>query len=128
MPKKDSKQGDGTSRGAGGVSWSSAVGDEQADDGSGLRRFAQPVSDELVLVAVERAERHQLRGDPGVMLGDVFAHMGFIYTSSGVSRGAMFATHRPSSPYRTSSEHHSCGNCSSATPPATSQTSRSPPG
>jgi hypothetical protein len=40
------------------------------------------VSDALVLAATERAERHQLRGEPGVMLSDVFAHMGFVYNGA----------------------------------------------
>jgi len=47
-----------------------------------LRPFAHPVSDALVLAAAERAERHKPRGGPGVMLGDVFAHMGFIYNGA----------------------------------------------
>jgi hypothetical protein len=49
---------------------------------SELRPFAHPVSDALVLAAVERAERHRPRDEPGVMLGDVFAHMGFVYNGA----------------------------------------------
>lgn len=47
-----------------------------------LRPFAHPVSDALVLAAAERAELHKPRGGSGVMLGDVFAHMGFIYNGA----------------------------------------------
>lgn len=47
-----------------------------------LRPFAYPVSDALVLAAAERAERHKPRGGQGVMLGDVFAHMGFLYNGA----------------------------------------------
>ena len=49
---------------------------------SELRPFAHPVSDALVLAAADRAERHQPRSEPGVMLGDVFAHMGFVYNGA----------------------------------------------
>lgn len=49
---------------------------------SELRPFAHPVSDALVLAATERAERHRPRDEPGVMLGDVFAHMGFVYNGA----------------------------------------------
>jgi hypothetical protein len=59
--------------------------DREPEDGSlgcELRPFAHPVSDALVLAAAERAERHRPRGGPGVMLGDVFAHMGFLYNGA----------------------------------------------
>lgn len=51
---------------------------------SELCRFAHPVSDALVLAALDRAECHRGRGadDPGVLLGDVFAHMGFVYNGA----------------------------------------------
>jgi signal transduction histidine kinase len=51
---------------------------------SELRPFAHPVSDVLVLASLDRAERHRGRGanDPGVLLGDVFAHMGFVYNGA----------------------------------------------
>lgn len=51
---------------------------------SELRPFAHPVSDALVLAAIDRAERHSRRGseEPGVLLGDVFAHMGFVYNGA----------------------------------------------
>jgi hypothetical protein len=81
MPTKDSKQVDGTRRDDD-VARSSAVRDEQGGGGSELRRFAHPVSDELVLAAAERAERHKPRSEPGVMLGKVFAHMGFLYNGA----------------------------------------------
>lgn len=62
------------------------TGDPESDDGSlacELRPFAHPVSDALVLAAAERAELHKPRGGcSGVMLGDVFAHMGFIYNGA----------------------------------------------
>ena len=48
-----------------------------------LRPFAHPVSDALVLAAAERAERHHAsRPSPGVMLAEVFAHMGFVYNGA----------------------------------------------
>ncbi len=40
-----------------------------------LRRF-EPVSDELVLAAVERAEHHRERQDEGVMMSDIAEHLG----------------------------------------------------
>ncbi len=54
---------------------------EPAPGESELRPFAHPVSDALVLAATERAEHHKPlpKGLSGVLLGDVFAHMGFIY-------------------------------------------------
>jgi hypothetical protein len=72
---------------------------------SELRPFAHPVSDALVLAATERAERHRLRDEPGVMLGDVFEHMGFVYNGAAtrqlrprldalVSAGALEQTRR----------------------------------
>ena len=45
-----------------------------------LRRF-EPVSDELVLAAVERAERHREREDEGVMMSDIAEHLGFVHGS-----------------------------------------------
>jgi hypothetical protein len=61
------------------------AGDRERESGAlacELRPFAHPVSDALVLAAAERAERHKPRGGPGVMLGDVFAHMGFLYNGA----------------------------------------------
>jgi hypothetical protein len=54
-------------------------GPELAPGDSELRPFAHSVSDALVLAALDRAECHRGRDadDPGVLLGDVFAHMGF---------------------------------------------------
>lgn len=72
MPSADRKQHKG-------------AGDREPEDGAlacELRPFAHPVGDALVLAAAERAERHRPRGGPGVMLGDVFAHMGFIYNGA----------------------------------------------
>jgi hypothetical protein len=45
-----------------------------------LRRF-EPVSDELVLAAVERAERHREREGEGVMMSDIAEHLGFSHGS-----------------------------------------------
>jgi hypothetical protein len=45
-----------------------------------LRRF-EPVSDELVLAAVERAERHRERDGEGVMMSDIAEHLGFVHGS-----------------------------------------------
>jgi hypothetical protein len=45
-----------------------------------LRRF-EPVSDELVLAAVERAERHRGREGEGVMMRDIAEHLGFVHGS-----------------------------------------------
>jgi hypothetical protein len=61
------------------------AGDRERESGASaceLRPFAHPVSDALVLAAAERAECHKPRSGPGVMLGDVFAHMGFIYNGA----------------------------------------------
>lgn len=71
----------------------SSADKEQEGDGGGreaergpseceLRPFAHPVSDALLLAAVERAERHSAASRPGVPLGDVFAHMGFVYNGA----------------------------------------------
>ncbi len=49
---------------------------------SELRPFAHPVSDALVLAAVERAEVHRARDEPGVFPRDVFQHMGFAYNAA----------------------------------------------
>jgi hypothetical protein len=46
------------------------------DRGGELRRF-EPVSDELVLAAVGRAERHRERAGEGVMMSDIAEHLGF---------------------------------------------------
>jgi hypothetical protein len=45
-----------------------------------LRRF-EPVSDELVLAAVRRAERHREREGDGVMMSDIAEHLGFVHGS-----------------------------------------------
>jgi len=45
-----------------------------------LRRF-EPVTDDLVLAAVERAERHREREDEGVMMSDIAEHLGFVHGS-----------------------------------------------
>jgi len=66
---------DGGKRGAG-VRSSRA----SRDRGGELRRF-EPVSDELVLAAVERAERHRERRDEGVMMSDIAEHLGFVHGS-----------------------------------------------
>ena len=41
----------------------------------------EPVSDGLVLAAVERAERHREREREGVMLSDIAEHLGFVHGS-----------------------------------------------
>lgn len=43
----------------------------------GLRRF-EPVSDEVVFAAIERAERHRGSKPSGVSLGGIVAHLGFV--------------------------------------------------
>jgi hypothetical protein len=53
---------------------------EPRDRGGELRRF-EPVSDELVLAAVGRAERHRGREGEGVMMGDIAEHLGFVHGS-----------------------------------------------
>jgi hypothetical protein len=53
---------------------------EPRDRAGELRRF-EPVSDELVLAAVERAERHREREGEGVMMSDVAEHLGFVHGS-----------------------------------------------
>jgi hypothetical protein len=45
-----------------------------------LGRF-EPVSDALVLAAVERAERHREREGEGVMMSDIAKHLGFVHGS-----------------------------------------------
>ncbi len=72
MPAADRKQHQGAD-------------DREPEDGSlgcELRPFAHPVSDALVLAAAKRAEHHKPRSSPGVMLRDVFAHMGFLYNGA----------------------------------------------
>ena len=66
---------DGGKRGAG--VRSSRV---RRDRGGELRRF-EPVSDDLVLAAVERAERHREREGEGVMMSDIAEHLGFVHGS-----------------------------------------------
>jgi hypothetical protein len=70
-----SRSKDGGKRGAG-VRSSRVQGDRDGE----LRRF-EPVSDDMVLAAVERAERHRERKDEGVMMGDIAAHLGFVHGS-----------------------------------------------
>jgi hypothetical protein len=50
------------------------------DRGDELRRF-EPVSDDVVLAAVERAERHRERKDEGVMMSDIAKHLGLVHGS-----------------------------------------------
>jgi hypothetical protein len=47
---------------------------------SELGRF-EPVSDALVLAAIERAERHREREGEGVMMSDIAEHLGFVHGS-----------------------------------------------
>ncbi len=70
-----SRSKDGGKRGAG-VRSSRVQGDRDGE----LRRF-EPVSDDMVLAAVERAERHRERKDEGVMMSDIAEHLGFVYGS-----------------------------------------------
>jgi hypothetical protein len=70
-----SRSKDGGKRGAG-VRTSRAP----RDRGGELRQF-EPVSDDLVLAAVERAERHRERKDEGVMMSDIAEHLGFVHGS-----------------------------------------------
>jgi hypothetical protein len=48
--------------------------------GGELRRF-EPVSDDVVLAAVERAERDREREGEGVMMSDIAEHLGFVHGS-----------------------------------------------
>lgn len=50
------------------------------DRGGELRRL-EPVSDDLVLAAVGRAERHREREGEGVMMSDIAEHLGFVHGS-----------------------------------------------
>src|SRR6204780_6026641 len=50
-----------------------------------LGRF-EPVSDALVLAAVERAERHREREGEGVMMSDIAEHLGFVHGSGATRR------------------------------------------
>ena len=47
------------------------------------RRKFDPVSDDMVLAAVDRAERHwpHERAEPGTGLGEILAHLGFVRTA-----------------------------------------------
>jgi hypothetical protein len=62
-------------RGAG-VRSSQARGDRHGE----LRRF-EAVSDDLVLAAVARAERHRERDGEDVMMSDIAEHLGFVHGS-----------------------------------------------
>lgn len=84
MAAGDSKQGGRVGRRAGRGSRGSTARGEEGAGGSELRRLVLPVEDVLVLAAVERAERHRRRYGAGVMPGDVFAHMGFLYNPAAV--------------------------------------------
>jgi hypothetical protein len=53
---------------------------EPRDRGGELRRF-EPVPDDVVLAAVERAERHREREGEGVMMSDIAEHLGFVHGS-----------------------------------------------
>jgi hypothetical protein len=53
---------------------------EQRRPDSELGRF-EPVSDALVLAAVERAECHREREREGVMMSDIAEHLGFVHGS-----------------------------------------------
>lgn len=64
---------DGGKRGAG-------VRSSQGRGSGELRRF-EPVSDDVVLAAVERAERHREREREGVMMSDIAEHLGFVHGS-----------------------------------------------
>jgi hypothetical protein len=58
--------------------WGKSPPADGATSGSGeLRRF-EPVSDELVLAAVDRAERHREVQRDGVSWADIVAHLGFV--------------------------------------------------
>jgi hypothetical protein len=53
---------------------------EQRRLDSELGQF-EPVSDALVLAAIERAERHREREGEGVMMSDIAEHLGFVHGS-----------------------------------------------
>ncbi len=84
MATGNSKQGDRVGKRTGRGARGSAARDEEGTAGSELRRLVLPVEEVLVLAAVERAERHRRRDGSGVMPGDVFAHMGFLYNPAAV--------------------------------------------
>ncbi len=75
MPKRGDKQERG-SAGAGGTSAGARRAEDSKTDGE-LRRF-EPVSDELVLAAIDRAERHRAGEREGVPFWAVVAHLGFV--------------------------------------------------
>jgi hypothetical protein len=50
-----------------------------------LRRF-EPVSDDVVLAAIDRAERHSHGERRGILLGDIIAHLGFVRTGGWTTR------------------------------------------
>lgn len=50
-----------------------------------LRRF-EPVSNDLVLAAIDRAERHRHGEKRGVVLGSIITHLGFVRTGGWTTR------------------------------------------
>lgn len=85
MPKRSDKQereskkrarAKGTARSGQTPTGKSPSADRPTTDGE-LRRF-KPVSDELVLAAIDRAERHRPNERQDVPLWDVAAHLGFV--------------------------------------------------
>ncbi len=71
MPKRGNKQ----KRGSAGVGETPARA--RSKTGGELRRF-EPVSDELVLAAIDRAERHRAGEQDGVPFWMVVGHLGFV--------------------------------------------------
>jgi hypothetical protein len=67
-------------RSDGGASDSARHAQERQHLDSELGRF-EPVSNALVLAAVERAERHREREREGVMMSDIAEHLGFVHVS-----------------------------------------------
>ncbi len=78
MPKRDDKQ----ERGSAGAGKTPAETRRAEDSkmGGELRRF-EPVSDDLVLAAIDRAERHRAGKRESVPFRTVVAHLGFVHNS-----------------------------------------------
>ena len=83
MPNRGDKQ----ERGSTGVGTTPArARAEDSKTGSELRRF-EPVSDELVLAAIDRAERHRAGEREEIPFWMVVAHLGFASVIAGRAAG-----------------------------------------
>lgn len=88
MPKRDAQQKRrsrerervNTAAGAAAPSGTAPPDARPAGDTEGELRRYEPISDELLLAAVDRAERHREVHSVGVSWAEVVAHLGFVRT------------------------------------------------